>query len=71
MSLDVIATGLDADFGSTARAYLRLPEGVTYTSQSGVFLATAVPLSPVPLPPAAWLMLAGLGTLGVRLRKTY
>jgi len=70
MSLDVTAIGLDADFGSTARAYLRLPEGVSYTSQSGVFLATAVPLSPVPMPPAAWLMLAGLGTLAARLRKT-
>lgn len=61
--LQARGTGYDADFGSTARAYLRLPEGVTYTSQSGVFLATAQPLSPVPLPPMLHQVLLGLGLL--------
>lgn len=61
--LEARGTGYDADFGSTAHAYLRLPEGVTYTSQSGVFLATAQPLSPVPLPPMLHQVLLGLGLL--------
>ncbi len=60
--------GYDADFSSTARAYLRLPEGVTYTSESGVFLATATPLSPVPLPPMLYQALLGLGLLAAWLR---
>lgn len=66
--LNLNVGGYDADFSSTARAYLRLPEGVTYTSESGVFLATATPLSPVPLPPTSHQALAGLGMLAAWLR---
>lgn len=61
--LEASGNGYDADFGSTAHVYLRLPEGVTYTSRSGVFLATAKPLSPVPLPPMLHQLLLGLGLL--------
>lgn len=38
--------------------FLNLPSGVTYTSASGVFLT-----SPVPLPPAVWLL--GSGMIGL------
>ncbi len=61
--LRVSGNGYDVDFGSTAHMYLRLPEGVTYTSGTGVFLATAAPLLPVPWPPMLHLWLAGLGLL--------
>lgn len=65
--LRVSGNGYDVDFGSTAHMYLRLPEGVTYTSETGVFLATAQPLSAVPWPPMLHLWLAGLGLLAARL----
>lgn len=65
--LRVSGNGYDVDFGSTAHMYLRLPEGVTYTSESGVFLATAQPLLAVPWPPMLHLWLVGLGLLAVRL----
>jgi hypothetical protein len=65
-TLQLGVSGIDADFSSTARAYLRLPEGVTYTSDSGVFLATATPLSQVPLPPALYQALLGFGLLASR-----
>ena len=46
-----------ASFGSTSHLAFTLPEGVTYSSSSGVFL-TAVP------EPGTWaLMLAGLGSV--------
>jgi len=61
--LRVSGNGYDVDFGSTAHMYLRLPEGVTFTSESGVFLATAQPLLAVPWPPMRQLWLAGLGLL--------
>jgi len=66
--LELVVQGLDADFSSTARTYLRLPEGVTYTSESGVFLATATPLLPVPEPPMLHQALLGLGVLAGWLR---
>jgi hypothetical protein len=47
LTLEAFA-GASADFGNTALAYLRLPDGVTFTSESGAFLAEAVPLVPEP-----------------------
>ena len=60
--------GVTGDFSRTAAIDLRLPSGVTYTSDSGVFLSTAVPVdtapppitTPVPEPSTYLLMLAGL-----------
>jgi len=37
-----------AVFGDTASLSFILPEGVTFTSDSGVFLTDASPLGPVP-----------------------
>lgn len=42
------------DFGHTGEFVLDLPQGVTYTSASGVFL------SAVPVPAAVWLFVSGL-----------
>ena len=41
-----------------------LPQGVTFTSASGVFLT-----APVPLPASAWLLLGGLGGLALSGRR--
>jgi hypothetical protein len=49
---------------STATASLILPEGVTFSSQSGVFLT-----QPVPLPAALWLLGSAIGFLGWVRRK--
>lgn len=53
-----------ADFGSTASLSLNLPEGLSYTSDSGVFL------SAIPVPPAVYLFGSGLiGLVGFARRK--
>ncbi|MEO8311197.1 MAG: PEP-CTERM sorting domain-containing protein [Caldimonas sp.] len=44
-------------FDHTAQLLLFMPDGMTFTSQSGEFLADA--LSPVPEPATMWLLLAG------------
>jgi hypothetical protein len=50
------------DFGNTARLSLVMPSDVTVTSASGVFL------TPVPEPPAALLLVAGVAVLALRRR---
>lgn len=63
--------GNSFDFGNTAKFYLRVPVGVTYTSSSGSFLTAAAPITPVPEPTTPALLLAGVVVLGfvVRQRK--
>ena len=61
------AGGASAEFGNTALVYLRLPEGVTFTSESGGFLAEAVPL--VPEPSTSLLQLTGFGGLALLKRR--
>lgn len=66
----VVVNG-EADWNSAfsldVPAYLTLsmPAGVTFTSQSGVFLTTAV----VPAPPTVWLLATALGLIGWKSRK--
>ena len=72
LQIDLLAypeNGAAADFSNTASLYLRLPAGVTYTSGSGQFLATAVPVSAVPEPGTLPLMLSALGVIGVMVRR--
>ncbi|MGE0386695.1 MAG: hypothetical protein AB7Q97_18365 [Gammaproteobacteria bacterium] len=58
---------VEALFGDTAQLSIVLPEGVTFTSQSGAFLADAP--APVPVPPALALLAAPLAALrGTRAR---
>lgn len=52
-----------ADFGNTARLGIIMPEGYSFTSESGALL------SEVPLPPTAWLFLSAIGGLGWIKRK--
>lgn len=49
-----------ADFSNTAIVQVFLPEGATFTSDSGVFLTQT---TPIPLPGAVWLL--GSGLLGL------
>jgi hypothetical protein len=58
--------GNTADFSNTARLYLRTPDGVSFASASGQFLATA---SPIPELPTAALSLIGLGIMATGLRR--
>ncbi|WP_141694756.1 VPLPA-CTERM sorting domain-containing protein [Candidatus Thiodiazotropha endoloripes] len=63
-------SGLDgwmvANFGNTANLSISLPDGLGYTSDSGVFLS----VNPVPIPAAAWLFGSGLlGFIGVSRRN--
>ena len=53
---DLVGTAAEAniDFGSTAQFSLIVPDGITVSSASGVFL------SAVPEPRAWWLMVVGL-----------
>ncbi|MDP9115891.1 MAG: PEPxxWA-CTERM sorting domain-containing protein [Actinomycetota bacterium] len=61
------------DFGNTARIGLTVPTGVSYTSDSGVFLTatggTVPPVTAVPEPGTWALMLAGFATLGSVTRR--
>jgi hypothetical protein len=62
--------GNSFNFGNTAKFYLRLPEGVTYTSASGNFLTAAAPIFAVP-EPSTWAMLAvGMGMLAAKRRRS-
>lgn len=61
--------GDSADFSNTARFFLRLPDGATLDSNSGVFLATATPIPAVPEPASALLFAAGLGMVGLWRRR--
>jgi len=65
--IDLIArNGATADYGHTMKFSWSLPENVSYTSQSGLFLQGA---APVPEPQTGALMLAGLGLLGWHLNR--
>ena len=55
----------ELDFSNTAAVTLTLPPGVTYTSESGVFLTSVGATSPVPEPSTVLLLSAGLA--GARL----
>lgn len=62
-SLSTFATyGNFGDFGNTSKLYLRLPDGVTFTSTSGHFLENAEPIftSSVPETSTYALLLVGL-----------
>ena len=55
------------NFGHTAQLGIELPEGMSYTSSSGVFMSD-LPGTQVPEPATAMLLLAGLAALGARCR---
>lgn len=61
--------GNSFDFGNTAKFYLRLPTGVSYTSTSGSFLTAAAPITAVPEPTTAAMFLAGVAALGLATRQ--
>ncbi|MEW8366491.1 MAG: hypothetical protein AB2700_09655, partial [Candidatus Thiodiazotropha taylori] len=57
---------MTSNFANTANLSFTLPDGIDFTSDSGVFLS----VNPVPIPAAAWLFGSGLlGFIGVSQRK--
>lgn len=65
------ATGMTCDYGNTAKIGLQLPSGVTFTSDSGVFLAGLIPVPGGVPEPATWaMMLVGIGGVGAAMRRT-
>ena len=62
--------GMICDYSHTAKLGLVLPNGVSFTSDSGVFLADAGPGAGGVPEPAAWaLMLLGFGVTGALIRQ--
>lgn len=73
-SLDAYAqAGNMANFSNTGKLFLRLPDGVSFTSGSGVFLSQAtsiLPVAAIPEPSSYALMAFGLGLVAFqRARK--
>lgn len=67
-SMDLHATGGQiADFSRTAGVSLRLPDTVSYTSASGIFLSA---IAAVPEPTTWITMLMGFGLVGAAMRST-
>jgi hypothetical protein len=65
--------GAQCDYGNTAKfRFVDLPSNVSFTSDSGVFLANMSPVSAVPEPETYTLMMAGLSLMGwvARRRKS-
>ena len=63
--------GNAALFSNTGRLYLRVPDGVTYTSTSGAFLTTALPILPaIPEPSSYALMTGGMGLVFLAIRRS-
>lgn len=69
LGLSVDCWGAACGFEHTASIGLVLPEGVSYTSDSGVFLTGVTAVAPVPEPETWALMLAGLGVVGRLARR--
>lgn len=65
---DASVTSCSASFSSTGQFAVLLPDGVTMTSDSGVFLTSTGVVSPVPEPTTLSLLVGGLG-LGLLLRR--
>ncbi len=63
------ATFADLDYGNTLQVSLTLPDNVSFTSDSGVFLSAANTVAPVPETETWTLMLGGLGLLGQLARR--
>ena len=63
------ADGGVGDFSNTGRLYLVVPTGETFTSDSGVFLDEATPISSVPEPVSSALLLGGLALLFARNKR--
>jgi hypothetical protein len=69
LSADV-GNGATAEYGSTSHFRLTLPDNVTFTSNSGVFLTPVIdPPSGVPEPGTAALLLAALGAMASLTRR--
>jgi hypothetical protein len=60
LSSETVFGSTDDDYSHTAALSFTLPQGVSYTSDSGVFLTQTQP-SAVPEPSAVWLLLTGVG----------
>jgi hypothetical protein len=58
-----------ADFSHTASVALVLPDGVTFTSDSGVFLTAVQSPNSVPEPSIWAMLLIGCGGIGATLRR--
>ncbi|MCG7990062.1 MAG: hypothetical protein JAY99_13875 [Candidatus Thiodiazotropha lotti] len=57
---------MTSNFANTANISFTLPDGIDFTSDSGVFLS----VNPVPIPAAVWLFGSGLlGFIGISRRK--
>ena len=58
------SNGMTCDFSNTGSISFGLPQGVSFTSDSGVFLTAATPV-PATLP----LLAGGLGMIGLGIRR--
>lgn len=61
--------GNTAEFSNTGKLYLRAPQGVSFTSQTGSFLTNAAPIIAVPESESYILMAIGLVALAFKRKK--